>query len=787
LFTGGSAVVDLNKEIVDTQDDALYLTARTGVFQYNVPVPNGNYEVALHFAELSAGSLGGRVFFAKAEGQDLFGDIDVFRFAGSTLNRAVTMEKAVSVADGVMSLWLEEATPKRGDPKLCGIEIKSLGPHLAHAVTGGPYTVVDTKGAGSAVVNVDGSGSHTHGPGLVLAEYVWRSGSTVLGRGEKASLTLPVGVSALTLTIRDSGGNTHTETTQITVLSSEFPDISGLSPLSGPMAGGTFVTIKGTGFKSLSSGNTTVLFGETRLTGSAIQVINATTITFVTPASSVATPVAVSVLTPVGESNKATFTYVANGGPISFTSGLMARIRFPTAMAFGPDRRLYVGTYSGQINRIEFKDGTLKIASWITKSVTPNRPILGIAFDPVDTGAYSTPYISHSFFFHGSATSSSGESINGKISKVIGSAMDRVEDVIINLPVSDHDHGLNNIQFGDNRELYITVGGNTNAGLPGALSSSQTQKENVLSAAILVAYVNRPDFDGVLKYDALDDGNLIGGNGVELYSVGLRNPFGLIQHSNGNLYTNDNGPNVGFGDVVLGCNGERMADVGDYDKLIRLEKGAYYGHPNPKRAQNDTRQCVWRASTEPSGNGYTAPMMRLESATGSLIEFMTDHFGGQLRGNLIYSQYKGALHRVILSADGKDVLPASNPALPLVGGTGLAVTQAPSGELLEARYHDGHVYFHRPVEAATNATIVTGVFPYRGARPGGSTLHIYGSNLNHTGTPTVRVGGAACPVTVVRSFRVACTLPSGSGTADVQLTVGASTVTFPKSYRYIAG
>jgi hypothetical protein len=170
-----------------------------------------------------------------------------------------------------------------------------------------------------------------------------------------------------------------------------------------------------------------------------------------------------------------------------------------------------------------------------------------------------------------------------------------------------------------------------------------------------------------------------------------------------------------------------------------------------------------------------------------MIEFMTNHFGGQLRGNLIYSKYNGSLHRVILSADGKTVVPASNPALPLVGDVGLAVAQAPSGELLEARFQDGDVFFHRPVEAATDATLITGVFPYRGVRAGGNTLHIYGSNLNKSGqTPTVRVGGSACAVTVVKAFRVACTLPSGSGTVDVQLTLGASTVTFPKSYRYMS-
>jgi Glucose / Sorbosone dehydrogenase len=284
------------------------------------------------------------------------------------------------------------------------------------------------------------------------------------------------------------------------------------------------------------------------------------------------------------------------------------------------------------------------------------------------------------------------------------------------------------------------------------------------------------------------DGNLVGGRGVELYSVGLRNPFGLVLHSNGNMYTNDNGPNFDFGDTMLGCNGERMVDVEDFDKLIRLEEGGYYGHPNPKRAKNDARQCTWHRCTAPSGNGYTAPMMRLESATGGMIEFRTNHFGGQLRGNLIYSQYNGALHRVIISADCKGVLPASNPALPLVGDIGLAVTQAPSGELIEARFQDGHVFFHRPVEAATDATlVVTGVFPYRGVRVGGFTVHIYGTNSDNnrqdSDCASRRIGVHRHSREIVPG---GLTLPSGLGTVDVQLTLGATTVTFPKFYRYIA-
>lgn len=55
--------------------------------------------------------------------------------------------------------------------------------------------------------------------------------------------------------------------------------------------------------------------------------------------------------------------------------------------------------------------------------------------------------------------------------------MNIITTVVSNLPVSDHDHGINGLEFGDKGELYILVGGNTNAGVPGKLSSSGLQKE----------------------------------------------------------------------------------------------------------------------------------------------------------------------------------------------------------------------------------------------------------------------------------------------------------------------
>lgn len=787
-FVGGTMEQYAGIDIVDSQDDPLYQSERVGdSFQYQIPIPPGDYEIVLYFAEKVHTAVGERVFSVTAEGAKLYTNIDLVSFGEGIPNRALTREKGIQVKDGTLNLVFDTSSPgNNGSPLVSAIQIKSLGPHLAHSVAGGPYSAVDTDGNGSAEFQVDAGGSHTHAADERLVEYIWRSGFEELGKGEVTMLTLPVGSHPLTLSVKDSAGNKHTETTVVTILSSDHPNISGISPLHGDLVGGTVVTITGTGFSLTDS---TVKFGTATLTGSDVTVVDKSTIRVTAPPGAVAVPVQVSVTTPLGDSNSNYFTYLGDGIPIDFTSGLMFRIQQPSAAAVGPDRRLYVGTLKGELHRIQFIDGRLKVENWVIADVAPNRAILGIAFDPLDTANFPSPYFSHSSFFHGEWQSSSGEAINGKVSRASGQEMDEVEDIITGLPVSDHDHGLNGLVFGDHGELYITVGGNTNAGVPGPLSSSLRQKENVLSASILVANnVRDPNFDGQIKYDSPDDGNVVGNPGVEIFAPGFRNPFGIVLHSNGNLYASDNSPNLGYGDVSMGCNGESVSDIDDLDRLILVERDNYYGHANRKRGSTDPRQCVWRSTKEPSGDGYTASLLAMEPASGGLMEYRTNHFGGQLRGNLIQSKYNGALHRIILADDGKSVIPESTPALPLVGDKSLALAQAASGEIIEIRYEDADVFFHRAIEPDTQAMEVTGVFPYRGTQDGGTTLHVYGKNLKNGGAaPTVTVGGKNCPVDVVLAFRLACTLPPGSGTVDVLVQVGPETSIFVAGYRYIQG
>jgi glucose/arabinose dehydrogenase len=150
----------------------------------------------------------------------------------------------------------------------------------------------------------------------------------------------------------------------------------------------------------------------------------------------------------------------------------------------------------------------------------------------MDTKDDPTVYIAHSFLFHGDIVN-----YNGKVSAVSGPDMVFWKDVVTGLPVSDHDHGINGLEFDHNGNLFINVGGNTNAGVPGPLSSSGLQEEDALSAATLIARnVNSPSFDGKVKYDNTVTRNQVSGFGVEVFSSGLRNAFDLVMHSNGKLY-----------------------------------------------------------------------------------------------------------------------------------------------------------------------------------------------------------------------------------------------------------
>ncbi len=122
------------------------------------------------------------------------------------------------------------------------------------------------------------------------------------------------------MTVTTPGGTSLVDPSDDGYTYEHLPTVSSIDPDSGPVAGGTHVTITGSGFTDA----TQVDFGSGHL-GTSVDVLNSTTLTVVDPAGS-AGKVEVTVTTPVGQSAASqsadVFTYV--GVPPSAPSKLRA-------------------------------------------------------------------------------------------------------------------------------------------------------------------------------------------------------------------------------------------------------------------------------------------------------------------------------------------------------------------------------------------------------------------------------------------------------------------------------
>jgi hypothetical protein len=132
-FTGGSVTELPNQHIARTRNPELYLTARTGVFSYKIPLAPGTYELRLHFAETTyspASSLGGgensRVFDVELNGRPLLKQFDIVSDAGANTADVRVFRDISPSNDGYLHLDL---TGTLGLPIINAIEIVPGLPH----------------------------------------------------------------------------------------------------------------------------------------------------------------------------------------------------------------------------------------------------------------------------------------------------------------------------------------------------------------------------------------------------------------------------------------------------------------------------------------------------------------------------------------------------------------------------------------------------------------------------------------------------------------------------------
>jgi hypothetical protein len=132
-FTGGSVTQLPNQHIARTRNSELYLTGRTGVFSYRIPVAPGIYELRLHFAETTyspSSSLGGgensRVFDVQLNGKPLLKQFDIVSDAGANTADVRVFRDISPSNDGYLHL---DFSGSLGLPIINAIEIVPGLPH----------------------------------------------------------------------------------------------------------------------------------------------------------------------------------------------------------------------------------------------------------------------------------------------------------------------------------------------------------------------------------------------------------------------------------------------------------------------------------------------------------------------------------------------------------------------------------------------------------------------------------------------------------------------------------
>ncbi len=123
-FEGGQTISRTGLEIENTENDELYRSEQYSMTSYSRDVPNGKYQVKLHFAETYEGITGvaQRVFTFAVNGQE-FKDFDLWEKAGG-FQTAYVETVDVEVTDGKLTITF---TPQVENPEINGIEIIPAG------------------------------------------------------------------------------------------------------------------------------------------------------------------------------------------------------------------------------------------------------------------------------------------------------------------------------------------------------------------------------------------------------------------------------------------------------------------------------------------------------------------------------------------------------------------------------------------------------------------------------------------------------------------------------------
>ncbi|MHC9038080.1 hypothetical protein ACYTTR_20350, partial [Cobetia marina] len=158
---------------------------------------------------------------------------------------------------------------------------------------------------------------------------------------------------------------------------------------------------------------------------------------------------------------------------------------------------------------------------------------------------------------------------------------------------------------------------------------------------------------------------------LTIFATGARNAYDLVWHSNGFLYVPTNGSAAGGNvpDDPSTPEDERYTSVEKQDDyLFKIVEGGYYGHPNPLRdeyilnggnptsATDPNQVDKYPTGTNPEGTYDISGVYSLgeNRSPNGAVEYTSDVFGGNLQGNVLFTEYSGGddVRSITLDANG---------------------------------------------------------------------------------------------------------------------------------------
>lgn len=211
-YSGGN-VYSSGAGIGGTDDDPLYQSERWGLSSYRFSVPNGVYNVELHFAEIYCGAPNCRLFDVKLEGATVLSALDIFALVGK--NSAYVRTFSATVADGVLNV---DFVVRKDAPKISAMRVTSqapavptptrtatptqtlAGPTQTPTITGTPSITGTPTPTGSATptvafaqrVNAGGPQYVDAGSAVWAADKLFFAGSWGYVGGNSTSTTQPI-------------------------------------------------------------------------------------------------------------------------------------------------------------------------------------------------------------------------------------------------------------------------------------------------------------------------------------------------------------------------------------------------------------------------------------------------------------------------------------------------------------------------------------------------------------------------------------------------------------------